>query len=622
MTTRQKVYLALILLAAVFFRFYLIVDFAYDPACASNPSAACRLVPTAGMPGGLFPDEAANGLDIISMQQGDLQPFYERGNGREALFFYMLWGAVEIFGKGAWQHHIVSALVGLLSVLLCFLLTRRLFMMDEHESPAESPLTKTFSPNILPAAEAVHSSSFWPGVSEATVRRATNIALLAAFLMAVSTWHIALSRTAFRANLIPLFATLTFYLGICAYQARTVRRQLVLAFLTGAAFALGFYTYIAYRILVPIVAILIAWPAFGFLLSHGIIAGIKDRVAKYWKHKAVFLAGFAIFIYPLAKYFYTHPGSFVGRSGQVSVFNPELNQGNLVGAIVEVFRLSILGYFTEGDLNWRHNISGYPFLSEIVSPFFGVALVVVTLLAAWYMLQPHKKVSWWKYTLLAGWFWGMLVPVVTTAEGIPHGLRSIGTIPAVFIISAIGLYKFGEYVMQIHYRLHGIKHPSVEPAFPLFKLQAVTVAFKVLVASFCATLVLQAYTAYFVYAANSPENFYAFRSDLTHVSQYLIDRCQKDSTYLVLDKFSVQTPDYITMVDARDPQNPCNRPYIQVDPENSWELRDLKKGDQIVFTQSSIFDIKKFKAYHPDAKLTLEYRNKFGQAIMAVYEIK
>ena len=33
----------------------------------------------------------------------------------------------------------------------------------------------------------------------------------------------------------------------------------------------------------------------------------------------------------------------------------------------------------------------------------------------------------------------MLIPVITTAEGIPHGLRAIGTIPVVFIITVVGL---------------------------------------------------------------------------------------------------------------------------------------------------------------------------------------
>ncbi len=65
MTKFQKGLFVGIILVAIFFRFYQITT----------------------MPGGLYPDEAANGLDVNLMQQGDLQPFYQRGNGREALFF-------------------------------------------------------------------------------------------------------------------------------------------------------------------------------------------------------------------------------------------------------------------------------------------------------------------------------------------------------------------------------------------------------------------------------------------------------------------------------------------------------------------------------------------------------
>src|SRR6185436_19634406 len=112
MTKKQTWLLVGVLVLATFFRFYQIK----------------------AMPGGLFPDEAANGLDINLLEQGQLQPFYERGNGREALFFYLLRGSVELFGKGAWQHHIVSAGVGLLAVLGCFLLTKKLFSLrDEGE---------------------------------------------------------------------------------------------------------------------------------------------------------------------------------------------------------------------------------------------------------------------------------------------------------------------------------------------------------------------------------------------------------------------------------------------------------------------------------------------------------
>ncbi|MCX6797517.1 MAG: hypothetical protein NTX98_03525 [Candidatus Doudnabacteria bacterium] len=328
----------------------------------------------------------------------------------------------------------------------------------------------------------------------------------------------------------------------------------------------------------------------------------------------------------MAKYFYTHSGSFVGRSGQVSVFNPELNGGNLPGAIWEVSKQSILAYFTQGDLNWRHNISGLPFLSQLVSPFFGVALVIITILAVWYIFAPKKRAGYWKYCLLAGWFWGMLIPVVTTAEGIPHGLRSIGTVPIVFIISALGLYWFGEMALKMHNKIwqrfvkNENDNPYEKPTKPL-GMRIVDYSFSLLFACFVVALISQTYYLYFVYAASSPENFYAFRSDLTTVSRYLVQRCDKDHTFLVLDKFSVQTTDYTTSNQHGNFSDKCNVPYRQVDPENSWELKGLKKGDEIVFTQSSIFDIKKFKEFHPEASLTLEWRNKFGQAVMAVYKI-
>ncbi len=603
MTKIQKISLVLIILLAIFFRFYQIQR----------------------MPGGLFPDEAANGLDINLMQQGHLQPFYERGNGREALFFYMEWGSVALFGKGPWQHHIVSSTIGVLSVLLCFLFTRKLFSME------------TFNEDEFEKSEKNKTRAIW-------------IALLAAFLMAVSTWHVVLSRTAFRAILIPLFATLTLYLLLLTYEAVSLKKGLLFAALTGASFALGFYTYIAYRMMVFILIMLLLWPLLAKIRQKQLWQTIKS----YKFLVASFLLAFVVFIYPIAKYFYQHPGSFVGRAGQVSVFNPSLytiNGQTLVGTPVisqvlpvvgEVFKTQMAAFFTHGDLNWRSNISGLPFLSPLVSPFFGVCLLVVIILGIWYFFTPLKRQKYWKYFLLTGWFFGMMLPVITTAEGIPHGLRSIGVIPSVFIISALGLYEFGSLVMKLHNRLWSFKPKALEsPTFPevhindqnnpqdqsnsnkhLFKGYGIVVcAFKAVIILFCVGLIFQSYFYYFVYAANSPENFYYFRSDLTPVSCYLNYYGQKQNTYLVLDKFSVQTPDYETEVDGGHPSNPRNNPYIQVDPEDSWKLPTLQSGDQVVFTQSSIFDIKKFKQYHPETNLTYELRNKFGQAVLAVYTV-
>ncbi|MDQ3018891.1 MAG: hypothetical protein M3Q64_03410, partial [bacterium] len=182
-----------------------------------------------------------------------------------------------------------------------------------------------------------------------------------------------------------------------------------------------------------------------------------------------------------------------------------------------------------------------------------------------------------------------------------------------FIMSAYGLIKVSELVSKICNMYWDL--------IQTWKRDLITRARQLLIVVFVLSLIAHTYILYFMVAANSPENFYAFRSDLTPVSDYLKEYGNKKNTYLVVDKFSVQTVEYFTTIDGANPSNPANNPYIQVDPEDSWKLTGLKSGDQMVFTQSSIFDIKKFKQYHPEAQLSKEFRNKFNQTVMAIYLI-
>jgi hypothetical protein len=392
---------------------------------------------------------------------------------------------------------------------------------------------------------------------------------------------------------------------------------------------------------------ILAWPLLASLKNHD----FKATVKKYWKQFLIFLAAFAVFVSWIADYFYHNFDFFIGRSGQVSVFNQSLYLVNgqqlaskpsifVVFAVMwTVLKTAIVGFFTNGDLNWRQNISGYPLLSPLISPFFAVGLLAVSLLGILYFFSPAKREKNWKYFLLTGWFWGMLLPEVATAEGIPHGLRSAGAIAPVFVITAWALYEFVQIIIRLHKKLwdhvlHYRKDPSwvKENGFTPPRLRLVNFSFKILCACFFVALILQTYFLYFIYAANSPEYFYSFRADLTPVSQYLVDRCNqsvaaglgstKDHTYLVLDGYSIQTTDYLTSDPKGNFSQPCNVPYHQVDPEHAWELSGLTPADQIVFTQSSMFDTVKFKQYHPSAHLYLEYRNQFNQAVLAVYKIQ
>src|SRR3989344_2890572 len=291
------------------------------------------------LPGGLFPDEAANGLDVNSMFQGHVQPFYERGNGREALFFYFEAASVLLFGRGVWQFHIVSAAFGFGSVVALYFLTKRLF----------GPHT----------------------------------ALLATFFMAVSSYAVPVTRTAFRATTVPLLSMLVVFFLVKFFSARggsasggqnsTSKTKYWSAGLAGLFFGLGLYTYTSFRMMIPLVIVFLA------LLALGFRSQMRQLFREYTKYKAVFAAAFLLAISWLAVYFIQHPGSFVGRAGQVSVFSADLNHGDLVGTVIEVFKKTILGFFTQGDLNWRQNVSGLPFLSPLLSPFFAFAVIFFTI---------------------------------------------------------------------------------------------------------------------------------------------------------------------------------------------------------------------------------------------------
>jgi 4-amino-4-deoxy-L-arabinose transferase-like glycosyltransferase len=514
-----------ILLLAIFFRFYQITTF----------------------PNGLFPDEAANGLDINSIFHGHLQPFYERGNGREALFFYLLALSVSVFGRGPWQHHIVTGMVGVSEIIVTYLLVKRMF--------------------------------------------GKSTALWASFFMACSSYAVMLNRNGFRANTIPLFTTLTFLFLVKFFQTpeANVKSRMWSAFWAGVSFGLGFYTYISYRMMIPLII------GMGFLLFYANRYRAREIIQRYTKPKIIFAAGFLIAFAWIGSYFIQHPGAFIGRAGQVSIFNKELNHGDIVGTLVLVAKKTMVSFFAHGDQNWRQNVSGFAFLSPVISPFFGISLVLFTLVFfkfLWDVWRQKLDQQTVYQSLVAIWFWFMIVPEITTAEGIPHGLRLIGVIPPIFILAAWSVNKVWEWLLVLF--------PSMQSRYAFAGM-------------FAAVLISYNFYLVFQVAAKSPDDYYAYRSDLTDVSNYLNQRNNKAATYLSLDKFSIQTVDYFTTL--------TNQPYQVVDPAHTYEVK-FKKGDQVVFTMSTLYDSQRFCQAHPTAKLVKQIINQFGLTSMTVYELR
>lgn len=500
------------------------------------------------MPGGLFPDQAANGEDALSILAGDLQPFYERGNGREALFFYLQAGMIALFGVGVWPLFLASALVGIATV--------------------------------------------WATTAAGTRVFGTTVGLLSGLMLAANPWHVTLSRTGFRAILVPLAIALTVLFLSGIVRARTPRGRILHGLGAGAAFGLGWYTYIAFRVFSVVLALLTVILFF---------FDARRRPRFLWVRRfggSLVVAGLAaaLVLAPLGIYFARHPAAFVGRAGHVSVLNPDLHRGDVAGTIVDVARDSVLAFFTRGDENPRHNVPGAPLLSPIPAMLFLVGLSVAIVRSgqafrrALRGRRPGGTMPFFAVLLLALF---MLAPAVATAEGIPHGLRLIGEIPAVFWLAGVG----GAWVLH---RFRHIPSRVVRQWSPVIvgALLALTVAYE---------LVL-----YFGVAANDPNVWREYRSDLTTVSAYLVERHAwgKPPAFLALDAFSEQTVHFLT--------TEAGTPYVLVRPEDS-HAASLGEDDVIVFTQSSLPDAARYAAEHPDAREVRRATNPFGQTTMVVY---
>ena len=327
-------------------------------------------------PPGLYPDEAMNGNNALEANAtSEYKIFYPENNGREGFFINIQAISLSIFGNYPWALRIVSALFGIFTVLGIFFLIKAIF-------PKKSI-----------------------------------IALTATFMLAASFWHINFSRISFRAIMVPFCLVWSFYFIILAWQKRKVWPALI----SGIFFGLGFHTYIAFRF-APFLALV--------LIIYYFFKNKKSRdLKKYFQILIAWLGITFLVALPIGLYFLNNPGDFLGRSGQVSIFdsnNPILELGASIAKTAIMFNFY-------GDGNWRHNYSGKPELDIISGVFFLLGIIVS-------LKNIFKKSGQEKFPYIFIIFWMiiMALPSILTKEGLPHALRAIGMIPATFILAGIG----------------------------------------------------------------------------------------------------------------------------------------------------------------------------------------
>ena len=319
------------------------------------------------IPLGLYRDEAINGLDALKVLQGEHAFFFPANNGREPLYIYLTAAAVALFGQTAFTVRLAAAVGGTLATVPVYLLGKSWFG--------------------------------W------------RVGVLAAWIWAITLWPVHLSRIGLRVILLAPLLALTFWLGTLAYR----RRKSGLWFLSGLLYGLTFYSYLAARF-TPVLLIIIAL----FLLFSG-------RKRNLWPGAAWFLLGSFLSIFPLIALVGQQPDLILGRSGQVSLFHPDVNGGDLWGTLWRHIVAALGMFIWRGDSILRHNPTGRPVFDLLMTVPFLLGLI-------WSVRYWRRPAA---FTLLI-WIALMLGPTIFAADA-PHFLRAAGILPAILFLPAIGL---------------------------------------------------------------------------------------------------------------------------------------------------------------------------------------
>ncbi|MBI3379808.1 glycosyltransferase family 39 protein [Candidatus Gottesmanbacteria bacterium] len=271
------------------------------------------------------------------------------------------------------------------------------------------------------------------------------------FLMAVSAWHIHLSRGFFESTL----ALLWFILGVYFFvkdKPNTRRTLLSMTF-----FALSIYSYFTPRLLLPLFLLFLLFFQRSYIFSTGrfLFTNIK-----------IYIIGFLfLFVISLPLLQVTFFGQGLSRMKKLNEstnnliaetvkhdrfatnLEPEWNRffHNKLTVWVRLFKdnylehLSANFWYIYGDSSLRYFTGNMGMFYLIESPFFIFGL---------YNLWKEKRRA---ATLSLGWI--LLAPIPASLVGRPFALRSLAMLPVPFFIVGFGIYKATQYFKQIFINL-------------------------------------------------------------------------------------------------------------------------------------------------------------------------
>src|SRR3989304_7465702 len=409
---RQYLILILIILLAAFLRFWQLGE--NPPSLTWDEAAWGYNAYSLGIDG---KDEFGRFLPLNYLESfGDFKP---------PMYAYLDIIPVKLFGLNEFATRFPSAFFGVLTVLITYFLTKRIFNVS---SKLEIGNWKF---EILP--------------------------LLTAGLLAISPWHILLSRAAFEANVATFFIVLGVLLFLTAIHPRGGNEAtprgwgMWLLPLSIISFVVSMYTFNSARIVAPLLL-----AGLVFMNRSDILKNMRRQfIVSVITGAIIFLPLFIFLLTPQAQLRFQEVNIFSDAS-VVERANQQIeNDGNAfwsraihnrrLGYTVEYLKhyfdnLSPDFLFIKGDGNPKFSIrdAGQMYIFEI--PFFIAGIL---------FLFRKREGHWWiiPYWLIVG-----IIPAGTARET-PHALRIETTLPTFQILTAYGLVYLWQIVSSIQYRV-------------------------------------------------------------------------------------------------------------------------------------------------------------------------
>ena len=353
------------------------------------------------IPPGIYVDETNGALDALYILEGrDDSPFGMGWYGTPNAFLYFMAGIFKVLGANWMSLKLVSLIAAILTVPAVYLLGRLMF----------GPLA----------------------------------GLSAMLLMAVSRWHLSISRWGWNETAPPLFQVLAMFFLIRGLRDRRALDYALSGFLTG----LSVYTYLSARLAAATLLLYILY----WLLTDP--NGLRSSLRRSWLGLAILVVATIVAVAPIAVTYVTDSFTFNNRVSEISVFRDVREQGSLepltqnIGDILKFFHQT-------GDLQGKHNLPGEPMTDPITGLLFAIGVA-------------YAIIGWrdQRYFLLLIWLmFGLAGSFLSSQHESPQSYRALTALPAIVLMAAEVLDR----VARALYRaLHDQSVSNEYPFLPLW----------------------------------------------------------------------------------------------------------------------------------------------------------